>query len=239
MYEVIRCLWKAGPGQNSVHLAQVMSPVPSISLSAFRVSPPSLLLHYPQQFKPGKCLPGCSPGIGFQQVPWTPCMASKGSCQLPHTEVTRVEKCFPKGKLRGSYQRGNRCRAGRSILSCPLPSQPGARVLSAKSLLSRSLEPNKHTSIWSLTIFTEMIYRCVSLPDWTANFPRSGTTSDSCSVLNTSHSARCSGRRCSVMSLGSCSCICSQLSLHTGLAQSLPLLWPFNLQLRHRPSPQV
>ena len=72
----------------------------------FVTPPPSLLLHYPQQSKPGKRFPRCSPGIGFQQVPGTPYMSSKRSCQLPHTQVTRVEKCFPKGKLRGSYQKG-------------------------------------------------------------------------------------------------------------------------------------
>lgn len=178
-------------------------------------------------------------GLGFSRCPEPLAWPLNGVASSHTHRLQEWRSASLKGNWGALTRRGNRCCAGKSILSCPLPGRPGARVLSAKSFLSRSLEPNKHKSILSLTIFIEMIYRCVSLADWTVSFPRSGTTSDFCSALNASHSARCSGRRCSVMSLGSCSCICSQLPLHTGLAQSLPLLWPLNLQLRHRPSPQV
>lgn len=52
---------------------------------------------------------------------------------------------------RGSYRRGNGCCAGKRFPGCPLLPWRGAKVHSAKLFLARSLEPNKHASILSLT----------------------------------------------------------------------------------------
>ena len=92
--------------------------VHSVSLSAFSGSPCSLHLHYPHPAVlarkvlglgfstcPGPLAWWCSKGVAKPGCAH-PSGREAGGSQLPQTLVTGVEKCFPKGKLRGSYQKG-------------------------------------------------------------------------------------------------------------------------------------
>lgn len=117
----------------------------------------------------------------------------------------------------------------RGKTGCPFPLRQGAKVLSAKPFLAKFLEPHKHSSIFTLTVFYgNDLLMCLAC--WLhSELSRTGMASGSRSVLSQALN------RCPKISLGSSSCLCSQLPVHTFLAQSLQMCTAFTSVAQHTP----